>query len=57
MITCVSFKSEHSMKLFLNMEDVIVLWKTMIGQIKNDIYMALEKWLKTKVLLTVKQSQ
>lgn len=57
MITCVSFKSEHSVKLFLNMEDVIVLWKTMIGQIKNDIYMALEKWLKTKVLLTVKQSQ
>lgn len=57
LITCVSFKSEHSVKLFLNMEDIIVLWKTMIGQIKNGIYMALEKWLKTKVLLTVKQSQ
>lgn len=35
------------------MEDVTVPWKTVLGRVKNDIYVVLEKWLKTKTLLTV----
>ncbi|POI34847.1 hypothetical protein CIB84_001401 [Bambusicola thoracicus] len=35
------------------MEGVTVPCKTVLGRVKNDIYVVLEKWLKTKMPLTV----
>lgn len=46
-------KAGYNVKFCYEMEDATVPWKTVLGRVKSDIYVVLEKWLKTKMLLTV----
>lgn len=38
------------------MEDVTVPWESMMRKVKNYIHVVLEKWIKMKMLVIVRQS-